>query len=177
MRASSTFAAADSSLSVLTMWATGGFPVCKTCSVCRSTIVSGEVLVVDDRTENTLNLITEFRLNFALAMNDRQHLDCKACRCMSFVAAPAMKFSKNDVRWRLPMSRPNVRRVTKMRCDCYLFSLRLAAAAMLRPCQQCPHQKLAGAALAVVATVNCDYALDALLQDTCLAIGDKKPIS
>ncbi len=47
---------------------------------------------------------------------------------------------------------------------------------MPRQRQQCPHQKWAGAALAAVATVNCDYALDALLQDTCLAMGDEKPI-
>lgn len=74
------------------------------------------------------------------------------------------------------MSLPSAHWATKMQCDCFQFLPRLVVVAVPRLRLQCPHQKWVDVALAVVATVNRDYALDALLQDTCLAIGDEKPI-
>lgn len=95
---------------------------------------------------------------------------------MSFAVERVMKCLKSDARCRLLMSLPSAHWATKMHCACFQFLPRLAVAAVPRLRLQCPHQKWAGVALAAVATANCDYALDALLQDTCLAIGDQKPI-
>ena len=71
---------------------------------------------------------------------------------MSFVAEHVIKLLKNGVQSRRPTSQPNVRKVTKILCGCFLYLLQLVADLVPVLRRQCQPRKWVVAALVVAAT-------------------------